>query len=103
MTTKCPICGRDEGGEMQIHHLLPRTYRTRTSDVHEKDNKVIIHKMCHQKIHATFAEHELFTYYHTIDTIINNPEMAKFIRWIRKKPVDFYSKNNDTADRKRKR
>lgn len=103
MTYKCPICGRDEGGEMQIHHLLPRTFRTRTSDVHLKDNKVTIHKICHQKIHATFSEQELYVVYHDVDTIINHPEMIKFITWISKKPITFYSKNNDTADRKRKR
>lgn len=103
MTNKCPICGREEGGQMQIHHLLPRTFRSRTSDVHLKDNKIIIHKMCHQKIHATFSEHELFVMYRDVDTIINHPEMQKFVKWIGKKPIDFYSKNNDTADRKRKR
>jgi len=100
---KCPICGREAGGQMQSHHLLPRTFRNRTSDVHLGENRVDIHKMCHQKIHATFSEHELFSFYHTTDRIIEHPEMKKFVSWMKKKPLDFYSKNNDTSSRKRKR
>lgn len=101
--TKCPICGREAGGEMQSHHLLPRTFRTRTKAVHDNDNKVVIHKVCHQKIHATFSEQELFTLYHTISSIVEHPEMSKFIKWVSKKPATFYNKNNETASRKRKR
>lgn len=100
---KCPICNRNVGGEMQSHHLLPRTFRTRTKGVHDKDNRVLIHKICHQKIHATFAEADLYNYYHTTDRIITHPEMIKFIKWIKKKDPPFYDKNNDTSERKRKR
>lgn len=99
----CPVCGRSEGGQMQSHHLLPRTYRTRTRSVHDRENQVRIHKVCHQKIHATFSERELFQFYHTTERIVDHEEMQTFIKWIRKKPVDFYSKNNDTSSRKRKR
>lgn len=101
--TSCPICGRDKGGEMQSHHLLPRTFRTRTTSVHDKENRVDIHKVCHQKIHATFSEQELFQYYHTVERIREHDEMQKFIKWVRKKPADFYNKNNETQSRKRKR
>lgn len=99
----CPICGRPYGGEMQEHHLKPVTFRTRTKEVHDRDNKVTIHKMCHQKIHATFPEYELLNYYHTVERIREHPEIQKFIKWISKKPPEFYDKNDDTKHRKRKR
>jgi hypothetical protein len=101
--TKCPICNREDGGQMQDHHLKPITYRTRTKEVHQSTNLIRIHAMCHQKIHATFSEKELLDYYHTVDRIINHEEMVKFIKWINKKPPEFYDKNNDTKQRKRKR
>lgn len=88
---------------MQDHHLKPRTFKSRTKEVHDDDNFVRIHKMCHQKIHATFSEKELFSYYHTIDRLLENEEMQKFVKWISKKPPEWYDKNDDTSDRKRKR
>lgn len=59
--------------------------------------------MCHQKIHATFAEGELLIYYNTVENITDHPEMKKFIKWIRKKPPEYYDKNDDTKSRKKKR
>jgi hypothetical protein len=59
--------------------------------------------MCHQKIHATFSERELQHYYHTPERIREHSEMQRFIAWIRKKPLNFYDKNDDTASRKRQR
>ena len=103
MENKCPICGRVHGGEMQWHHLKPVTFRTRTKQVHESDNQILIHKMCHQKIHATFPEHDLLNYYHTVDRLLEHDEMQKFVKWIGKKEPDYYDKNDDTKHRKRKR
>jgi len=103
MKNKCPICGREDGGEMQDHHLKPVTFKSRTKEVHDPGNFVHIHKVCHQKIHATFSEHDLFQYYHTVERLLENEDMRKFVKWINKKPVEYYDKNDDTKSRKRKR
>jgi len=103
MKNKCPICGREYGGEMQDHHLKPVTFKSRTKEVHDPGNFVHIHKVCHQKIHATFSEHDLFQYYHTVERLLENEDMQKFVKWINKKPVEYYDKNDDTKARKRKR
>ena len=103
MKNKCPICGREDGGEMQDHHLKPVTFKSRTKEVHDPGNFVHIHKVCHQKIHATFSEHDLFQYYHTVERLLENEDMQKFVKWINKKPVEYYDKNDDTKARKRKR
>lgn len=97
MTTisNCCICGRELGGVVQAHHLIPKTFKG--------SETVDIHKMCHQKIHATFSERELQKYYHTPERILEHAEIVKFVRWVSKKSVDFYDKNDDTKGRKRKR
>ncbi len=92
----CCICGRLlEGGTVEAHHLIPKTFKgTETVD---------IHKICHQKIHATFSERELQHYYHTPERLCEHEEMSKFIKWVAKKDVAFYDKNDDTKSRKKKR
>jgi len=64
---------------------------------------VRIHKVCHQKIHSVFTERELLTHYHTVERLKNHEQMVKFIKWVKKKPPEFYDKNDDTKDRKRGR
>jgi hypothetical protein len=93
---KCGLCNR-ELGEVRIeeHHLVPKTFKGKDT--------VPLHKMCHQKIHSTFAERELLHYYHTFERLLEHEEIQKFVAWISKKPPEYYDKNNDTKDRKRKR
>lgn len=103
MNELCPICHREYGGEVQYHHLKPVTFKTRTKEVHDENNLIKIHRVCHQKIHATFSEKDLLNYYHTIDRLLSHEEIQKFIKWVKNKPLDFYDKNDDTKDRKNKR
>jgi len=88
---------------MEWHHLKPITFRSRTKEVHDRNNLILIHRMCHQKIHATFPEHDLLNFYHTVERIREHEEIIKFIKWVSKKPADYYDKNDDTKNRKRKR
>lgn len=64
---------------------------------------VPMHKMCHQKIHATFSERELLNYYHTFERLLSHPEIDKFVKWIGKRPSEYYDKNDDTANRRSRR
>ena len=96
MLEKCPICKRELGEVLiQEHHLIPKTFGGR--------EKIALHKMCHQKIHATFSERELLNYYNTPERIREHSEIQKFIKWIHKKPLGYYDKNDETQNRKRKR
>lgn len=95
-TEPCGLCGRPLGTHLiQEHHLIPKTFKGRVT--------APMHKMCHQKIHATFSERELYTYYHTFERMLEHEEIVKFVKWINNKPLDFYLKNDDTAERRRKR
>ena len=49
----CPLCGREivPGPSADEHHLVPRSEGGR--------DKMLVHRICHRKIHATFSEKEL--------------------------------------------
>jgi hypothetical protein len=95
MKNNCPLCGRELGIFVNRHHLIPNTFSGKET--------VKLHTVCHDMIHRTFTERELIKYYHTIDRILENEEIQKFIKWIGKKPIDFYIKIKDTRVRKNKR
>ena len=93
---KCPICDRELGDVMvDEHHLIPKTFGGKET--------FTVHRICHRKIHATFTERELLNYYHTWERIREHSEFEKFIPWVRKKPIDYYSGTDETQSRKNKR
>jgi len=90
MSTKiCAICVRELGHENSIskHHLIPKSEGGRYSPV------ILIHNICHQKIHSVFTEKELRDEYHTVEKLRDHEEMKKFIKWVAKKDIDFYQRN----------
>ena len=101
----CPICRREmiEGSTINEHHLIPKTHGIRDKRAYRKENLVLIHKVCHSKIHHTLSESELLNYYHTIERIVEHPEMQKFIVWVQKKEPTYVGKQKDTKNRKGKR
>jgi hypothetical protein len=54
---------------------------------------VLLHKICHDKIHSVFTEMELKRKYNTIEKLKENEEMANFIQWVIKKEPQFYDKS----------
>jgi hypothetical protein len=86
----CCICGRPYGGEMQKHHLKPQTFKSRMRNIHDQENLVTIHKICHAAIHAFFKEKELFNYYHTPERLHQHIDIINFVEWVKNKPLDFY-------------
>lgn len=92
----CPLCGRMmfEGPSVNRHHLMPKAFGGR--EAHD------IHKICHTKIHSLFADRELVRHFHTWERLQAHEEMQSFIKWVRKKHPEFYSRNR-TAHRKRRR
>ncbi len=96
MSSNCPLCKRPLTiTSVSRHHLVPKTFGGK--------DLVDLHKMCHQKLHATFTEREMKNYYHTIERIMENEDMQNFVVWIKNKDPDFYSSNNETQARKGKR
>ena len=84
---ECPICDRPmlEGRFVDEHHLIPKSKNGRYTD------KITVHRICHSKIHSIWSEAELASYFHTVDRILENEDMQKFVKWIKNKPADFYA------------
>ena len=93
----CPICDRDmiKNRFVDDHHLIPKCKNGRYTD------KITIHRICHSKIHSIWKESELAGYYHTVERIREHPDMQKFIKWVAKKPPEFYTKTKMSKGRKR--
>lgn len=100
----CPICGRELilGKTIDEHHLKPKTFGSK-NEVHDPDNKVMMHVICHMKIHHTFSERELLSFYHSIDRIVEHEEIQKFIKWVSKKDPEFVDTHKDTKQRRKRR
>lgn len=94
---KCPLCRREmiPGPSVDEHHLLPKTFKGK--------EKVLLHKICHRKIHATFTEKELAKYYFTIERLLENEHIQNFVKWVIKRDPEFYESSKETVERKGKR
>ena len=95
MSNTCPICQRELDKSANRHHLIPDTFGGKET--------ILLHRICHSKIHHTFTERELKNYYHTVERLLENEDIQKFIKWVVKKPIDFFDGNKDTQQRKNKR
>ena len=66
------------------HHLTPPSKGGRDSAT------VLMHKIRQAKVHAVFTETELKKYYNTIDRLKEHDDIAKFIKWVSKKDLEFF-------------
>ena len=77
----CPLCGRELDHTADSHHLIPKSKKGKET--------IRLHKVCHKKIHSLFDEKLLTTQYNTIEKLLENADIQKFVKWIQKKPIDF--------------
>lgn len=82
----CPLCQRPIAQPASLHHLLPLAEGGRNTET------VLLHQICHDKIHATFSERELAKFYNTIEALIADERIQKFIKWVRRQPPQFYDR-----------
>ena len=90
-TNKCPLCNRELAEPIVRHHLIPPSKGGKDSPT------VPMHKICQAKVHAVFTETELKSYYNTVERIKEHEEIAKFIKWVSKKELEFF----DTSIKKK--
>jgi 5-methylcytosine-specific restriction endonuclease McrA len=90
----CPLCGRPlpPDGSVDEHHLVPRSEGGR--------QKERVHRICHRKIHATLSERDLARHFSTWEALRAQPEIAAFIRWVARKPPNFYDNSRRPAHRR---
>ena len=95
MTQLCVLCNRPLDTTADEHHLIPKCHKGKST--------ILIHRICHDKIHHTFTEYELAKVYNTVEMLKTHDEINSFIKWVAKKPINFYTKTKDTKRRNSKR
>jgi hypothetical protein len=82
-SSRCPLCGRQlvAGPSVDAHHLVPSSQGG--------TEKFLIHRVCHQKIHATFSEHELGSALNSWHALREHSAMESFLKWVAKKSPTF--------------
>ncbi len=82
MDETCPICDRALGVRREKHHVIPKSKGGKVT--------VLVHPICHSKIHKVFTRAELARL-QTIDATRDHPEMERFVKWLSRKPPDFHA------------
>lgn len=84
---QCPLCSRELAPPANRHHMIPLSRGGKGTTT------VLMHKICHDKIHSVLTEAELKRSYHTIEALQQQKEIAHFIRWVSSRPPGFYDKS----------
>ncbi|MBI3411286.1 MAG: HNH endonuclease [Planctomycetes bacterium] len=80
--TPCALCGRGFiQSSLTKHHCVPKQKGG------TKDDVELICSQCHGFIHATFTNATLAAIYPTIEKLRKAPELAGFLKWVRKQPA----------------
>ena len=84
----CPLCLRPIPADVpqSLHHLTPKLKGGKGGPV------VLLHHICHREVHATLSEAELARDYNTPEALRTHPRLAKFLKWVAKRPPGFASK-----------
>src|SRR5438876_154767 len=85
----CGLCQRPfVRHQLTKHHCLPRAEGGKSEDVS------LICGQCHGMVHATFTNETLAALYPTIELLRQAPELAGFLRWVRKQAPTRRKKNH---------
>ncbi|MBO6505005.1 MAG: HNH endonuclease [Kordiimonadaceae bacterium] len=82
----CGLCGRPFGKHVEKHHLVPKSQGgTQT---------IPLHPICHRKIHALFNEKELARRLNSVEALLANEDIQRFVKWVARKHPDFYRRTS---------
>ena len=84
----CSLCERPfERRRLTKHHCLPCARGGTTEDVE------LLCPQCHGMVHATYTNRTLEMLYPRIEQLREAPELAAFLRWVRKQPPSRRKRN----------
>src|SRR5262245_31025933 len=90
----CSLCARPfERRQLTKHHCRPRSRGGTQEDVE------LLCPQCHGMVHCTYTNKTLAALYPTIAELRQAPELAAFLRWVKKQPP---SRKKANRPRKRK-
>lgn len=85
---RCALCAREfPRGTLTRHHCLPREKGGEVEDI------AFLCSQCHGMVHATFTNETLARCYPTIEMLRDAPELAGFLKWVRKQPASRRKRN----------
>ena len=92
----CPLCERPipRHARQSLHHLTPKL----KGGTHGAT--VRLHQICHSAIHARYSEAEIARRLADVEALRADPEIARFLDWVRGKPDDFYVPTRRTRERR---
>lgn len=92
----CELC--DRGGVLTRHHLVPKKEHKKIVHLKTKTkqelNKSVAYfcLACHKQIHALFSEKDLAITFNTVESLLANEQVKKWVKFIGNKPEDFLPK-----------
>lgn len=87
-TIPCGLCGRGFARDhLTQHHCKPKSRGGTIVHV------ALICSQCQGMVHATFTNRTLEALYPTIEQLRMAPELAAFIKWVRKQPITRKTRN----------
>lgn len=90
----CGLCEREfPRSRLTKHHCLPRSKGGKTEDVE------LLCSQCHSMVHCTYTNKTLADIYATLEELRAAPELAKYLRWVRKQPATRRKKNRPRRNR----
>jgi len=104
--TCCALCERPE--RLTRHHLVPRCRHHNKRNKREFDRATVqqtvgLCRPCHNQLHALFTEKELERELHAVTELRRHPEVARFVEWIRTKPLGFRVPARSSGRKQQKR
>ena len=84
----CDMCKRDM--ELTSHHLIPKQVHSKNwakkmfSRPEMRNRRIDICKDCHTFLHYTFKHSELGRDLNTLELLLSNDKVIKFISWVKK-------------------
>ncbi len=89
----CPLCLREIAPPANLHHLLP------VSQGGAHTPTILMHEICHNKLHSLFTEKELAKDYNTIEKLLEDENIQKFVKFVQKKPPTYYDRNKRAKEK----
>jgi hypothetical protein len=80
--------------ECTDHHLIPQMVNDRNKfkkslSKDDRKEKVPMCRPCHGQIHKMFTEKELGEQFYTVELLLAQESVQKWVNWIKNKPIGF--------------
>ena len=95
LAVRCALCARlVPRCVTSVHHLLPRAEGGRLQHC------ITLCKICHAQLHATFPNRVLAASYSSLERLRQDPDVRRFLRWVRKQKPHRKIKVSRRSDRR---